>query len=42
VNRIDAPVAGKSALLNALTLGLARDLCTYQFRIRAEKPAAVR
>jgi SAM-dependent methyltransferase len=39
VNRIDAPVAGKSALLNALTLGFARDLCAYQFLIRAEKPA---
>jgi 2-polyprenyl-3-methyl-5-hydroxy-6-metoxy-1,4-benzoquinol methylase len=40
VDRIEAPVAGKSALLNALMLGFGRDLCAYQFRIRAEKPAA--
>jgi SAM-dependent methyltransferase len=37
VTRVDAPVAGKSALLDALTLGLARDLCAYQFLIRAER-----
>lgn len=37
VTRIDAPVAGKSALLDRLTLGLARDLCAYRFLVRAEK-----
>jgi len=36
VARIEAPVAGRSALLDALTLGLARDLCAYRFLIRAE------
>ncbi|MBM3547151.1 MAG: class I SAM-dependent methyltransferase [Alphaproteobacteria bacterium] len=35
--RIDAPVAGKSAVLNALTLGFARDLCAYRYFVRAEK-----
>ena len=37
IGRIDAPVMGKSALLNALTLGLARDLCAYRYLIRAER-----
>ena len=36
VTRIEAPVAGKSALLDRLTLGLARDLCAYRYLIRAE------
>ncbi|MSP48611.1 MAG: class I SAM-dependent methyltransferase [Alphaproteobacteria bacterium] len=34
--RIEAPVSGKSALLDTLTLGLARDLCAYRYMIRAE------
>jgi 2-polyprenyl-3-methyl-5-hydroxy-6-metoxy-1,4-benzoquinol methylase len=37
IARIDAPVAGKSALLNLLTLGMARDVCAYRYFIRAEK-----
>jgi 2-polyprenyl-3-methyl-5-hydroxy-6-metoxy-1,4-benzoquinol methylase len=37
VTRVDAPLLGKSALLNALSLGLARDLCAYRYLIRAEK-----
>ncbi len=36
VARIDAPVMGKSALLNTLTLGFARDLCAYRYLVRAE------
>ena len=36
VTRIEAPVRGKSALLDTLTLGFARDLCAYRFLIRAE------
>ena len=36
VARIDAPVMGKSAWLNALTFGLARDLCAYRYFVRAE------
>lgn len=36
VTRIDAPVMGKSALLDKLTLGLARDLCAYRYFVRAE------
>ena len=36
VTRIDAPVLGKSALLDTITLGFARDLCAYRFLIRAE------
>ena len=36
VTRIEAPVQGKSALLDTLTLGFARDLCAYRFLIRAE------
>ncbi len=36
VARIDAPVMGKSALLDTLTLGLARDLCAYRYLVRAE------
>lgn len=36
VTRIEAPVIGKSALLDMLTLGFARDLCAYRFLIRAE------
>lgn len=37
LTRIEAPVAGKSALLDRLTLGLARDLCAYRYLLRAEK-----
>jgi SAM-dependent methyltransferase len=37
VQRIEAPVAGRSALLDRLTLGLARDLCAYRYLIRAER-----
>jgi 2-polyprenyl-3-methyl-5-hydroxy-6-metoxy-1,4-benzoquinol methylase len=37
IDRIDAPVAGKSALLDTLTLGLARDLCAYRYFVRAVK-----
>jgi SAM-dependent methyltransferase len=37
IARLDAPVAGRSALLDTLTFGLARDLCAYRFFIRAEK-----
>lgn len=36
VTRIEAPVIGKSALLDMLTLGFVRDLCAYRFLIRAE------
>jgi len=37
ITEIKAPVAGKSALLDTLTLGLARDFCAYRYLLRAEK-----